>query len=233
MTEGIECALWPNLYPFMAWCDSKISGSSSRFSSKVRFNFKLFSEILDYSLRYDLLQFQYDCWLYKTVSGAINTARYFKCSTAHSLDTKCFSATYWQWQHRYLLDAVDQFGLPDMFITLSPYEWSFPFLQWLHDVRSKTGKGPTSLAGFETAHIVQVLVQLVRGYFCGTNSNKWSNHVFSYNSKPDESNVKTFFYSFKFQKRGTAHLRLLIWLKDIKQIKHQLIRAHIPNDHQN
>ena len=54
-TEAIECALWPNLCPFTAWCDSKISGSSSRLSSKVSFNFKLFSEILDYSLRYDLL----------------------------------------------------------------------------------------------------------------------------------------------------------------------------------
>ena len=230
-TEGIECALWPNLYPFTTWCDSKFSDGGSRLSSKVSFNFKLFSEILDYSLDFHLLQFQYDRWLYKTVSGAINTARVLKCSPARSLDTKSFSATYWQWQHRYLLDAVDQFGLPDIFITLSPYEWSFPFPQWLHDIRAKTGKGPTKLAAFETAHIVQVLAQVARGYFCGSNSKKWSNHIFNYNRKVTCSNVKTYFYRFEFQKRGTAHLHLLIWLKDIKQTEHQFIRADIPNDH--
>ena len=198
---------------------------------KVSFHTKLLSEILDYALHYDLLQFQYDRWLYKTVSGAINTARFLKCSPARSLDTKTFSATYWQWQHRYLLDAVQQFGLPDIFITLSPFEWSFPFPQWLQDIRSKTGGGPTQLAGYETAHIVHVLAQVVRGYLCGSNSNKWSNHIFSYNNIANRPNVKTYFYRFEFQKRGTAHLHLLIWLQDITKIKHQFIRADIPNDH--
>ncbi len=230
-TRGIECALWPNLYPFSAWCESNISDSGSRLSMKVSFHTKLLSEILDYGLHYDLLQFQYDRWLYKTVSGAINTARFLKCSPARSLDTKTFSATYWQWQHRYLLDAVQQFGLPDIFITLSPFEWSFPFPQWLQDIRSKTGGGPTQLAGYETAHIVHVLAQVVRGYLCGSNSNKWSNHIFSYNNIANRPNVKTYFYRFEFQKRGTAHLHLLISLQDITKIKHQFIRADIPNDH--
>jgi hypothetical protein len=109
-TRGIECALWPNLYPFSAWCESNISDSGSRLSMKVSFHTKLLSEILDYALHYDLLQFQYDRWLYKTVSGAISTTRFLKCSPARSLDTKTFSATYWQWQHRYLLDVVYKQG---------------------------------------------------------------------------------------------------------------------------
>ena len=230
-TQGIECALWPNLYPFTTWCESSISDSGSRLSSKASFNAKLFSEILDYSLDYDVLQFQYDRWLYKTVSGAINTARLLKCSPARSLDSKPFSATYWQWQHRYVLDAVEQFGLPDIFITLSPYEWSFPFPQWLTDIRSKTGRGPTELAGFETAHVVQVLAQVVRGYLCGSNSQKWTNHIFSYNQKRATSNVKTYFYRFEFQKRRTAHLHLLVLLRDIKLTQYNLIRADVPNDH--
>ena len=198
---------------------------------KVSFHTKLLSEILDYALHYDLLQFQYDRWLYKTVSGAINTARFLKCSPARFLDTKTFSATYWQWQRRYLLDAVQQFGLPDIFITLSPFQWSFPLPQWLQDIRSKTGGGPTQLAGYETAHIVHVLAQVVRGYLCGSNSNKWSNHIFSYNNIANRPNVNTYFCRFEFQKRGTAHLHLLIWLQDITKIKHQFIRADIPNDH--
>ncbi len=71
--QGIEYALWPNLYPFSTWCESNISDSGSRLSMKVSFDTKLLSEILDYALHYDLLQFQYD----------------------RSLDTKTFSATYW------------------------------------------------------------------------------------------------------------------------------------------
>jgi hypothetical protein len=165
-TQGIECALWPNLYPYTSWCESIVSDSGSRLSSKVSFNAKLHSEIIDYAMHFELLQFQYDRWLYKTVSGAINTARFRKCSPARALDTKTFSATFWQWQHRYVLDAVDQFGLPDIFITLSPYEWSFPFPEWLQDIRQKTGRGPTELAGYETAHIVHILAQIVRGYLC-------------------------------------------------------------------
>ena len=68
-TNGIECAIWPNLYPFTAWCESNISDSGSRLSIKVSFYTKLFSEILDYGMHFDLLQFQYDRWLFKTVSG--------------------------------------------------------------------------------------------------------------------------------------------------------------------
>ena len=116
------------------------------------------SEILDYA---DLLQFRYDRCLYK-VGGAINTADFLKCSPARALDNKMFSATYWQWQHRYVLDAIDQFGLPDVFLTLSPFEWSFPWPAWLQVNRSKVGKGPTQLAGFEMMHIIQVLKQIVK-----------------------------------------------------------------------
>lgn len=229
-TEGIECALWPNLYPFTSWCESMSFDNGSRLSSKVAFCKKLFSEILDYGLHFELLQFQYDRWVYRTVTGAINTARMLKCSPARSLDTKTFSPTYWQWQHRFVLDAVNQFGLPDIFITLSPYEWSFPFPQWLNDIRHKTGRGPTDLSGYETAHVVHILAQIVRGYLCGSNSNKWSQHVFSYNRIAKQTNINTYFYRFEFQKRGTAHLHLLIWLKDITKIQHHLIRADIPND---
>lgn len=226
----IECALWPSLYPFTEWCESSITDSGSRCSSKVSFNTKLFSEIVDYATSYELLQFQYDRWLYKTVSGAINTARMQHCSPARALDSKTFSATYWQWQHCYVLDAVDQFGLPDVFVTISPFEWSFPFPKWIEDIRLKTGKRPTDLPAYETAHIVHTLAQIVRGYLCGSNSKNWSNHVFSYNASKSVSNVKTYFDRFEFQQRGTAHLHLLVWLKDITKTQHKYRRADIPDD---
>ena len=45
-TRGMECALWPNLYPFSTWCESNISDSGSRLSMKVSFDTKLLSETL-------------------------------------------------------------------------------------------------------------------------------------------------------------------------------------------
>ena len=128
----------------------------------------------------------------------------------------------------YLLDAVDQFGLPDAFITISRYEWSFPFAKWVTNIRQSTGMGPTQLAGYETYDITHTLEQLVRGYLCGTNSTKWTQHLFSYNKKLEQRNVKTFFYRFVFQQRGTVHLHMLVWLKNITKAQHHLVRADIP-----
>lgn len=180
VTVGIECALWPNLYPFTSWCESTLSGKQTRLSSKIAFSTKLFSEIADYALHFDLLQWQYDRALYKVVRGAINTARFSKCSPARALDSKSFSVTYWQWQQRYLLDAVEQFGLPDAFITISPFEWSFPFAKWLCRARQSTGMGPTELPAYETYNITHTFEQIVRGYFCGSTCQKWTEHLFSY-----------------------------------------------------
>ena len=87
-TFGIECALWLNIHSFTNWCESTFCGKETRISSKIDFSTKLFSEILDYALHFDLLQWQYDTALYKVVSSAINTAGFSKCSPAPALDTK-------------------------------------------------------------------------------------------------------------------------------------------------
>ena len=228
-TIGIECALWPNIYPFTNWCESTICGSEARLSSRRAFSTKVFSEITDYALHYELLQWQYDRALYKVVSGAINLARFSNCSPARALDTKPFSPTYWQWQHRYLLDAVEQFGLPDAFIAISPYEWSFPFAKWVYCARQSTGMGPTQLDAYEAHNITHTLEQLVRGYLCGTTSQKWNQHLFNYNRIAPQKNVKTFFYRFEFQDRGTVHLHMLVWLKNITKAQHEFLRADIPH----
>ena len=86
--KGIECALWPNLYPFTSWCESVLDGNKERMSTKISFYTKVFSSILDYSTLYELLQFHYDFWLFKTVSGAISSARRMKCSPAQALNAK-------------------------------------------------------------------------------------------------------------------------------------------------
>ena len=224
----IECCLWPNLYPTREFCETGVDRETSRCSRKTSFMKKVSSTIVDYATTYDLLQFQYDMWLFKTVSSALTCGRFRMCSPARSLEAKPFSVGYWKWQHRYLLDAVNQFGAPTAFLTISPYEWFFPVPPWLSSMRDLTGRGPTQLAAFETTHITHVLEQIIRGYLCGSNDKKWSNHVFNYNNISSFSNILTYFYRFESQNRGTVHVHLLVWLKDIKQSRFNLVRADVP-----
>ena len=83
--KGIECASWPNLYPFTSWCESILNGNEQRLSTKISFYSKVLCSILDYSTVYEILQFHYDFWLFKTISGAISSARRMKCSPARAL----------------------------------------------------------------------------------------------------------------------------------------------------
>jgi hypothetical protein len=225
---GIECALWPHVYPFTNWCETAIKENNSRLSRKISFLTKVFSNILDYSLDYEILQFHYDMWIFTTVSGALSSARKMHATPVRALNAKTFSPGYWKMQHRLLLDAIDQFGYLSLFFTLSPYEWTFPFPKWITDIRKLTGRGPTTLAGYETIHIAHVLEQLIRGYITGSNQSSWKRHILSYGNRGNVKNVNTYFYRFEFQQRGTVHVHLLVWLKNISQIQYNLIRADIP-----
>ena len=224
----VECCLWPNLYPTREWCETPLNGNNSCLSTKVAFLVKVNSSIADYGLNHKLLHSHYDLWLFKTVSGVITTGRQQLCSPARSLETKPFSPEYWKWQHRYLLDALAQHGPPSLFLTISSYEWTFPIPPWLSALRELTARGPTELAAFETFQITHVLEQIIRGYLCGSNDKKWTNHLFNYNRIATYSNVNTYFYRFEFQNRGTVHVHLLVWLKDIAKIRLPLLRGDIP-----
>ena len=108
--QGVECCIWPHLYPFTSWCETTLDGRASRLSSKMSFMTKVKSEIADYGITHELLHFHYDLWLWQTVSGAIAQGKKKKCSPNRALQDKTFSTEYWRWQHRYLIDAVNQFN---------------------------------------------------------------------------------------------------------------------------
>ena len=61
--QGIECALWPVLYSRI------VSGVERRKSTKKSFMVKCMSGIVDYCSDFTLLQFNYDLWMYGTISG--------------------------------------------------------------------------------------------------------------------------------------------------------------------
>ena len=226
--HGVEAALWPNLYHQNSLCESFLEGQETRKSGKVSFLTKITSAVSDYALHYDLLHYRYDRWLFKTITGAINSAKQAQCSPATALEAKTFSHQYWTNQHRYLIDAVRQFGFPSMFITISPFEWTFLFPPWLEHLRNQMGKAPTELAIPETIHIAHVLEQYIRGYLCGSNTNRWKNHLFAKKSDPSANNVTNYFYRFEFQKRGALHAHILIWLKDMNDVDVTELSATIP-----
>ena len=225
--HGVEAALWPHLYHDNSLCESFLEGQESRKSGKVSFMTKIASPIWDYATNYDLLHYHYDRWLFKTITGAINSAKQAQCSPATALEAKTFSHQYWRNQHRYLIDAVRQFGFPSIFITISPFEWSFPCPPWLDHLRNKTGKDATELAIPETIHIAHVL-EYIRGYLCGSNTNRWKNHLLAKKSDPSANNVTNYFYRFEFQKRGTPHAHILIWLDNMTEIDVTQLSATIP-----
>ena len=201
-----------------------MDGGRSKLSSKIAFAVKVNSQIADYALNHELLHFQYDFWLFKTVSRAISSGRL----PAHPLETKAFSVEYWKWQHRFLLDAVVQHCPSSLFLTISVYKWLSLLPPWLTSLRQVTGKGPIKFPLLETLHIVHVHEQIIRGYLCGSNDKKWSNHVFNYNRIAKYKNVETYFYRFEFQNSGTAHVHLLVWLEDMAKIRLPLLRSDIP-----
>ena len=98
-------------------------------------------------------------------------------------------------------------------MTINPYEWTFPFPQWVKNDQQLTSCRPTKQAGFETVHIAHTLEQIVCGYLCGSNDARWNKHVFSYENKKGRSNINTYYSRYEFQKRGTMHLHLLVWFE--------------------
>ena len=224
----VEIAIWPCLYLKDEWCESAIRGNETRLSMKRAFHFKAMSSIVDFSLDFDLLQFQYDRYVFKSVTGAIESGKKFQCSPLRSLEGKTFTASYWRWQHLYLKDAVRQFGFPSLFITISPGEWSFPKPQWFAQRQQYAGVDPKAIPYQLSVHIMHILEQIARGYISGVNTQRWRTHACADRRSPGNNNVQAFFYRFEFQKRGTPHVHMLLWLKSMKNLDPNRFSASLP-----
>ncbi|KAL9978149.1 hypothetical protein ACROYT_G015636 [Oculina patagonica] len=72
--HGIECALWPTIYHKTSMCESSIEGQSNRASGKISFIHKISSPVADYSMNFELLQYQYDRWLFHHSRRATQTS---------------------------------------------------------------------------------------------------------------------------------------------------------------
>eukprot|EP00959_Pyramimonas_sp_CCMP1952_P165531 3460180-Pyramimonas_sp.AAC.1 len=153
-------------------------------------------------------------------------------SMARGIDASClydnrhWCPGHWRKHHRVLVDVVQQYGEPDIFLTIAPWEWSFPFPEWIRKAHSVLKKGPTDLPGPETLAIAHALHQVCAGLVAGGTGKgaqgRWRSHVFANKSDPKVPGTKAYFARFEFQDkgveqefgkgRGSPHVHMLLWL---------------------
>lgn len=196
--HGIECALWPSLYHTKTMCESVLEGSTSCESGKVAFMAKLLSPVAGYQLEYEQIHYQYDRWLFKTITGAINTARISNCSAATSLQHKTFSSGYWKWQHRIILDAVrfphillDNLAIRMVFSVASLARVA-SCRKWLCTNRVASNRNHPHSTCVKTIGLRRF-------------EDTYADQTPTAGGMTDEGegNLSTYFYRFEFQQRGT------------------------------
>ena len=320
---GLECAVWPHLYPRTGMCETYIRqadvrrkerrelqpvprlvpGSASdddiisnsdqsdvnvlpekaadheeegdafeddaeaaapldfakpgRNSAKAAYLAKVLGPVLGYGADYDLFQFVYDLWLWSALGAKKNTV---EAPLRLAMAGYSFSPEYWQTRHAALIDVVKQLGLPTLFITIAPYEWSFPFHAWVEDEMTKLLRCKLRLPVAETLHVAHVLAQAVQGLLTGANNQSasakqasrasWTSHILAAKDGTGRKTVLNFFGRLEYQDgkrrryvdgrevasqfyhgRGTVHLHLLIWLQHLEAVKlEDSLAATVPAD---
>ena len=96
---------------------------------KRTFLAKLHSPLLGYDGNYELLHFVYDLSLWTDLGGKKNKNLGVPLRVLMAGHT--FSKVYWKRVLNGLTDLVKQIGLPSMFFTMSPHEWSAPYHEFM------------------------------------------------------------------------------------------------------
>ncbi len=194
-TEGLECALWPQLYWRKELCETTVrashearrkrrrddssdeeSGDTSDDegdisctklgSIKRSFMRKVLSPVIGYS-DYELLHFVYDLSMWTTVGTKKNVASRWGTPLRLILKNAPWTPEYWRTRHKAVIDMQRQCGNARLFRTRAPYEKSFPYHQWVMDEMQKTLAPRMHRAGPETLHRAHVLLEMDKGFFSG------------------------------------------------------------------
>ena len=215
-------------------------------SAKASFLAKVHSCVAGYSSDPQLLHFVWDLWMWSAVGGAKNSSG---VHIREALAGKPFSPELWKTKHLALVDLQKPVGGPSLFMTISPFEWSFPYHAWLEDELQKNLAQKLHAPVAETLHLAHVLTQAVKGLLTGSNDGYKAkgDHVFSGPQSCGE--VKHWVARLEFQdgkrKRGAGagkdpqfyhgsgrpHVHILLWLDDLLSIDvADKIKAEMPNE---
>ena len=273
-TIGIECALWPHLYWCVDMTETYVRSqdarrlqrrrrekednseedlnaddpqpqTASRQSAKASFLAKVHSAVIGYNSDPLLLHFVYDLWLFTTIGGAKNSAG--TGNVREALATKPYSPELWRTYHTALVDLQRQIGWPSLFITIAPYEWSFPYHPWLQDELKKSLLARLEMPVAETLHLAHVLAQAVKGLLTGANEGMQAKREHLFCSSEGPGKVRHWVARLEFQDgkrkrhvhrhgqfyhgRGTVHVHILLWLSDMQAMNlSSKIRADVPGE---
>ena len=114
---------------------------------KAAFVAKILSEVLDFGASYEILQFNFDRFVMHDVHAKLTVAANRDRDGHCFFDSRHWAPGHWRRHHALLLDIVAQLGAPDLFLTISPWEWSFPFPYWIQRAHALLNRGPTDLPG--------------------------------------------------------------------------------------
>ena len=278
-TVGLECAVWPHLYWRTDAAETYVRSTDKRRlrrepggrvreeeveeeaereggqrwthqSAKASFLAKARSGLLGYGSDPQLLHFVWDLWMWSSLGGAKNASG---IGLREALSSKPFSPERWKTYRMALVDLQSQIGWPSLFITISPYEWSFPYAAWLEDELQKCLAARLHAPVGETLHIAHVLTEAIRGLLAGDNDGAkgGQGHVFDLPADAEDRSpsvahwvLRLEFQDGKRQRNshrpaqfyhgsGRVHVHALLWLRGMERLPfEEILKAEIPGEEQ-
>jgi hypothetical protein len=219
----LECALWPDLYPFKSWCDSACSGSEARMlSPKASFLLKVLSSVADYAESFEILQFQYDRSIFSVFTGRAVASKGLALKYALKTVGETPYASFLN--HMKLVDIHRQLGPASFWITIAPGIYGFPLHHWVREQVTLSGSNLTTNAAAEALHVHHVLNEVIHHWLFGSKDSPF------WNSTKKESCVLAYADTIEFQEgtrretanatkpnvpgregTGVEHRHLLVW----------------------
>ncbi|CAE7365302.1 unnamed protein product [Symbiodinium natans] len=224
------------------------ANDATRHSMKRLFAALALGRLLGYAGDFELLQFVYDLNLWSSIGSKKNLQ--LPTPMRLMLKGEAFSPHYWRGVHYALLDMVRQVGYPRIFFTIAPYEWSFPYHEWVRDEMQKLLKERLFLPVAETLHIVHVMVQTVKGLLLGRTGGRgrqkaWKSNIFHCLDEQGQARRLHFFLRLEYQDgtrkaatqdyhgSGRVHVHVVIFVKpeDVEQLDlAETVSATLPED---
>ena len=152
--------------------DMGSAADGERHSTKRAYAALALASRIGYGSSCEILHFAYDLSLWSALGAKKRTSMDYDMPMRVLMKDHTFSPLYWKAVHWALIDMVRQMGYPKIFWTISPYEWSMPYHQWMLDEMAKELRGRMDLPVAETLHLTHVLLQVVRGAAGGTLGSK-------------------------------------------------------------
>ena len=216
----VECALFPDLYPFRSWCESVCHGKGARHrSAKQAFLAKLCGPLVDYALDYELIQFQFDRWVlaYFTSRSAVRQdvplkwlLRQFPDSPQKNYTTKL-----------QIIDMHRQHGAASFFITVAPGIFALPLPPVAQQPRELGRVKILGCNALECLHVSHMLEQLCIAYVLHRDARSARSPYGVFRGGRKENPILGALVKFEYQDgaqaregyhgTGMRHAHILVW----------------------